>query len=115
MQKLLFQNPVFEIGGPNNVSVRKGDKWAVNFGHQVVGQAFDIVETGKEDVVIHTARLVGLMVIDMNLIDQKDLNLEHDPSCRTKDGLLSEMRKVYGEDQIAEDEMVTVLEFEIVS
>ena len=102
---LLFLNPVFHDG--LNITVRNGDKWMkVSVGDQLL-----IKKTGSEKV-IYTGTLVGKAHIPFKLIPDAWLANEHDPDCRTRDGLLRNgMIPAYPD--FTEENYVTVLLFTI--
>ena len=101
--KLDFSNAVFndEI----NVTVRRGDKWGVANPDDV----FHITDHGKST---GTAALIRAVIrTRFDSLTDDDLEAEHDPACRTTEGLLKVMGRVYPEFQ--EDEDVTLLVFTV--
>jgi hypothetical protein len=100
MQKLLFKNPVFHKGV--NVTCRKGTKWSGINGEVV------IAETGGKDVCIATIK--NTKTLRFMDLEEKDIVNEHDPSCRTWQGLYDVMVNTYGD--FDKRELVTILEFE---
>lgn len=100
---LLFKNPVFHKG--LNVSVRNGPKWGflVSPGDEVTLQ-----ETGGE--VKGTATIILTQTRKFDELPECWLKYEHDPNCRTLDGLEKELFRVYG-DSFGPD--VTVIFFEV--
>lgn len=106
LDTLLFTNPVFHKG--INVTCRNGYKWA-----QSLGSIVKIAETGNEDSWRY-GHILGVLVCNLNKIPEGILALEHDPSCRTSEGIITEMKRVYGED-LPEDAPTTVLMFEFES
>lgn len=85
---LQFKNPVFKEGV--NVTVWHGDKWL----HKVaVGDTVSIAETDGD--TLGAALVVGLLYMPARLIPLEVLELEHDPKCRTRDGLFEVMKEVY--------------------
>lgn len=100
---LLFSNPVFHSG--INVTVRNGYKWADALGN--------IVNVGDTDGLadLRPAHILGVLTTKLNKIPESILAQGHDPSCRTLDGIITEMKRVYGDD-LADDAPVTVLFFE---
>lgn len=106
MKKLLFSNPVFHDG--INVTCRNGYKWADS-----LGEIVKVAETGNEEEW-HYGLILGVLTCKLNKIPETVLAMEHDPSCRTSEGLIAEMKRVYGDD-LPEDAPTTVLFFEFES
>lgn len=92
-----FSNPVFKNGV--NLTVRRGTKW------HGVDRAFiqlsDFIRHGT--VALATEVKVFNELTDVDLID------EHDPSCRTVEGLAAEMKRVYPEFEVTDE--VTLVKF----
>ena len=105
LKKLLFSNPVFHDG--INVTVRNGYKWADALGEIVDVVDADAVEP-EEPMMAH---VLGVLTMQLDKIPESILEHEHDPNCRTPEGILQEMQSVYGDD-LQEDAPVTVLFFE---
>lgn len=103
MRTLLFSNAVFHDG--INVTCRNGYKWA-----DAMGELVKIAET-SDDEEWRYGHILGVLTVKLNKIPEGILALEHDPSCRTTEGIIKEMRRVYGED-LKEDAGTTVLFFE---
>lgn len=101
---LLFLNPVFHSG--LNISVRNGIKWM----KADVGDQLFIKKTGSEKVVC-TGTLKGKAYIPFKLIPDEWLANEHDPDCRTREGLLRGMKLAYHD--FTEENFVTVLLFTV--
>jgi len=95
---LLFQKPDFHQGV--NVTVRRGAKW---FGMLEVGDYVEIEATegfeneGMTGNYGYHLVLGVAFVKDLDDIDSELLKFEHDPTCRTDDGLLKCLREVYGD------------------
>jgi len=106
LRTLLFSNPVFHKGV--NVTCRNGYKWADAMN--------EIVNVEDTDGTTHygEAFILGVMTCKLNKIPECILSLEHDPSCQTNTGLITEMKRVYGE-SLSEDAPTTVLIFEFAS
>lgn len=106
LRTLLFTNPVFHNG--INVTCRSGYKWADS-----LGEIVKIEETGNEgERPGRYGHILGVMTVKLNKIPETVLAMEHDPSCRTQEGIIKEMKRVYGED-LPEDAPTTVLFFEL--
>lgn len=101
---LYFANPVFHTG--INITVRDDNEWMKK---AEIGDELFLQKTG-EGKVGFIVPLVGKMYLPLNWIPDEVLNLEHDPLCRTFDGLLHEMRRVY-RPEFSITNMVAVLFF----
>ncbi len=101
---LEFLNNVHREG--QNVTVRNGDKW---YKQVRPGDIVNIAETGKPPTA--QARIWGVLSCRFWDIPGVDLLLEHDPACRTSDGLYACMRQVYP--GFVGSNYVTVLHYEI--
>jgi hypothetical protein len=106
LRTLLFSNPVFH--GGVNVTCRNGYKWA--------DALHEIVKVADTDNVSEWqyAHILGVMTMKLDKIPETILSLEHDPECRTTDGIITEMKRVYG-DELKDDAPTTVLFFEFES
>ncbi|WP_269789918.1 hypothetical protein [Stenotrophomonas sp. Iso1] len=93
-----FANPQFHTG--HNISVRRGDRW-----HGVVQARID---RGAGRLSAPLPLLTELRRFDT--LTAADLRDEHDPACRTPEGLLAVMRRLYAGFQ--RDEMVTLVHFD---
>ena len=94
---LQFTNPVFRKGF--NLTVRKGTKW-----HNV--------EECRVELGGGYTKYVNRLethVMNFNELTDADLVYEHDPSCRTVEGLLKELKRVYPD--FAENDEVTLITF----
>lgn len=103
LRELLFSNAVFHDG--LNVTCRNGYKWADANGELVNVLDSDGTTNYGEAVIF------GVLVCKLNMIPEAILSLEHDPNCRTTEGIIAEMKRVYGAD-LKEDAPTTVLFFE---
>jgi len=101
---LLFNKPIFHDG--INVTCRNGYKWADSMGSIVNVQDTD----GTTDYGM--AHVLGVMTVKLDKIPECVLKLEHDPKCRDSDGIIAEMKRVYGEN-LKNDAPTTVLFFEM--
>lgn len=101
---LLFANPVFHKG--ENVTVRKGPK---HFQRLDMGDTVRLVnaETGE---VEGTGEVTQLYLSALRNIPDHLLPLEHDPACRTAEGLLEVLRGVY--EEVDEGTTVTTIIFD---
>ena len=106
LRTLLFSNPTFHSG--INVTCRNGYKWADAMG--------ELVKVEDTDGIVEWryGHILGVMTVKLNKIPECILSLEHDPNCRTTDGIITEMKRVYG-DELKDDAPTTVLFFEFES
>lgn len=96
--KLEFQKPVFNDG--KNISVRRGVKWSGAKGIVPINDSL-------QAEILFTQTFVFFSLLN------SDLENEHDPACRTYNGLLKEMDRVYpGFD---EREIVTIVHFNVLN
>lgn len=102
--ELLFDNPRFHQG--LNVTVRLGTKWAFNVR---VGDTVNLARASGGSV-IQTAIIQGIVMCKLDELPEALLALEHDPSCRTREGLRDELARVYKLD-INDDAWVVALIF----
>jgi hypothetical protein len=96
---LKFSNPVFNNG--RNLSVRRGEKWR--------GVEFAMIDLGGGEV----SPLVRLSTTTYGFNELRDEMLadEHDPACRTVDGLFKVMCEVYP--GFSRNEVVTLVRFNL--
>jgi hypothetical protein len=100
---LYFRNPTFKIG--TNVTCRRGIKWS-----SVTGP-ITVSELGTPPLKEYLIQAISTRVFRFSDLTDGDVANEHDPECRTYDGLYKEMRRVYpGFDS---REIVTLVSFEI--
>jgi hypothetical protein len=93
-----FSNPKFHTG--RNTSVRRGDRWH--------GVAQARIEQGAGR---HTGPLpLHTELRRFDMLTAADLRDEHDPACRTPEGLLAVMQRLYPGFQA--DETVTLVHFQ---
>ena len=94
MKQLKFSKPTFHEG--ENITVRRGTQWSGVSG---------VVPINDElcALVLYTQSFVFMGITD------DDLKLEHDISCRTRDGLYLELRRVYH--GFNPNEIVTIIHF----
>lgn len=108
MRELLFLNPALNDGV--NLTVRNGTKWAdVTPGERLTVRRSYAELDGRakdDEPAIATVTVLGAQVV--NFADARSepginaaLAFEHDPACRTFDGLLTAMERAYGEGQVS--------------
>ena len=109
MTVLYFLNPVF-VGG-ENITVRRGTKWDNAPKKEVyIVDTKDPLKEDGETKVLHVVD-ISTRVFRFSDLRDSDLISEHDPKCRTVEGLLSVMKRTYpGFD---ERELVTIVSFNI--
>jgi len=96
-----FRNPVFRKG--LNCTVRFGYKWA----NLKVGEKL-IFTSGQE------ARVERILVCRFKDLTDKDIKYDHDPHCRSKEGLFNCLSALYPEfARDKEQSVVTVIYFRI--
>ncbi len=95
-----FENPVFETD--LNVTIRNGPKWADTLG---LG---DVLEWG--DPYGMYGRVVGVAYVSLEEAPSALLELNHDPACRTREGLKATLDRLYG---LSKRRMVTVILFNL--
>ena len=109
--KLKFKNPVFHDGV--NTTVRRGVKWSIadepEFGYPIIDTNDPVTDDGK-DKIIGFAKPVDVKVVRMCDISDDMIRFEHDPKCRTYNGLLDVMKETYN--NFSDKEIVTVLTFD---
>ena len=94
---LEFSNPVFKDG--INLTTRRGRKWH--------GVDMAYIQLGGE--YRFGPAILATRVLPFNEVTDADLKNEHDPSCRTVEGLAVEMKRVYPEFDLTDE--VTLVEF----
>ncbi len=106
MQRILFAFPGGEVGTFPELftTVRRGGKWAEL---AKVGDKLELARTEGE-VYLGEARVEAIVCGPLDQISAELLGINHDPSCRTPEGILAGLRRAYGDD-VATDEPVTVL------
>ena len=113
MRILKFDNPVFQQGVPN-LTVRRGIKWAIPSNNETV----EIRDSCNKP--LGKARIVATRVTRFSDLHDGTLSSNHDPDCRTADGLYRAMCRSYNlRGRLApityfkEDEIVTLVYFEV--
>lgn len=94
-----------------NITVRRGLEWLQK--GLLPGESITlcVCPRGHDHTVIGRARVAFVMATQIASIPDELMAYEHEPSCRTKEGLLAAMSRVLGE--IRSDETVTVIGFEM--
>lgn len=100
---LLFLNPALREPNKPQVTVRRGTKWLNTDGQRIV-----VRETGTE-TDLATGYIQTTAAFPLNEVPQSLLDDEHDPQCRTPEGLMAAMVRAYPD--ITPDETVTVVVF----
>jgi hypothetical protein len=102
---LYFNKFVFYEG--ENLTVRRGIKWAGSDGSKVI-----VASTDESAHKPQIAEITRTIVIPFTGICDKWLLLEHDPKCRDWDALFEEMQRIYPD--FNPDEVVTLVFFRLV-
>ena len=101
MKELSFVNPKFNEG--LNLTVRKGTKWdQVDYGEAVW-------LTNQSGQIIGDAAITAKYVGPLNDMPETWLHHEHDPACRTVEGLVSVLRNIYGDFNPYRDAVVALM------
>ncbi len=108
MKTLLFLTPTFHEG--SNLTVRLGLKW---WDRVRVGDKVLVAKTGEEDNPLFEAEINGRFQFKMKYLPAWVLEGEHDPSCRTREGMLAAMQAAYPDIKDWDDQVVTVLRFKL--
>lgn len=103
---LEFLNPKWHYG--ENVTVRLGHKW-VEKAHE--GDIVEIVRTGSSEVIATGVITAIRSVLRFSQVNILDLWAEHDPECRTPDGLVKAMLRAYPDFTL--DSPVTIIQFHL--
>lgn len=124
MIELLFKNNVHEKGP--NTTMRKGVKWSIRL--QGVDEVV-LKETGSQERGVR-AKILNVNVLRMLDLSQdvppedgclergsglRMLDIQHDPACRTFNGLVLRMSEVYGHGTISAYDIITVIEYEVIT
>ena len=76
-----------------------------------VGDTVRIAKTGDEDNTLFEAEINGRFMFKMKYLPEYVLAEEHDPSCRTREGMIAAMRDAYPDVEDLDNQDVTVLRF----
>lgn len=105
MKYMYFHNGNFTED--RHITVRRGDRW---FNMVRPGEQVEFVDFETESVS-RTGKILGTEKMRFDKIPEEMLTMSSNPECKTKDGLLNNMRSIYEEFQPEED--VTVIFFEV--
>lgn len=94
MRQLKFDTPIFKEG--TNVTVRRGVQWSLEEVVEIAGAGINRIRT---------------KVMRFCDIGADDLVDEHDVRCRTPEGLLEQMNRLYVD--FDPRELVTIVEFDL--
>lgn len=105
-KRLDFKNCVHNEG--LNVTVRYGFKWdeLVNVGDRVI--------ITDNHLPKYLAKIEGKTTKSFEMIEEYEIRNEHDPECRTYDGLFQVMKKTYPTSLFTELSICTLLTYRIV-
>lgn len=112
MFRLDFLKNVHELARAPQSTVRLGDKWLRRA--LVPGTSLMVCETGAPLASGRAAVSREVSFCRLGEVPQRLLDLEHDPVCRTRDGLMATMRRTYG-DHVGPNSQVTVIVYELLS
>lgn len=90
--------------------MRLGNKW---WDRVRVGDKVRIAKTGAKDVTLHEAEINGRFTFKMKYLPEYVLEGEHDPRCRTREGMIAAMKESYPDVENLEEQDVTVLRFKV--
>jgi hypothetical protein len=94
MEQLMFKYPVFKEG--LNVTVRQGDKWWNFWVKDNPERKPKTVELATPDGKVFDIGVIEQVKnAEFVMVPSYVLALEHDPKCRTLDGLYNVMKEVY--------------------
>jgi hypothetical protein len=111
MEQLKFGKPVFKPG--INLTVRLGDKWDKNFSQERGEDGCVLVDLATVDgKKVGQGRIEFVTGYSFAEIPAYLLVLEHDPTCRTLDGLYNGLKSCY-RDQFNAGSWVTLLFFTV--
>lgn len=98
---ILFKKPTFHYG--LNITVRKGEKWAKL-------RRGDIVRLTDADTAntVAVGEVEAVATLPFYWLQDYNLEAEHDPNCRTVEGLLKEMERVYDGDFTTDDQVTLI-------
>lgn len=109
--RIKFAYPTFHPG--LNVTVRRGSKW-----HHRLRSEMERIEsptltltTLDDYAMVSSCEVLFLRTYELREIPQAVLDLEHDKSCHTLDGLMDELCSVYDGEAISSADLVTVIGF----
>ena len=99
LKTIHFNNPIFHDG--INCTVRHGYKWAD-------------LKIGEEILLNEIRRAVvkKLLICRFGELKKRDLSCEHDPNCRTVDGLFNALSEIYP--GFSNNSVVTVIYFKLI-
>lgn len=102
---LAFTNPVFHAG--ENITCRAGRKWLEGC---KPGDTLAVVRTGSREILFETTAK-HVWHAPLSWVPEAVLALEHDPGCRTRDGLSAELARHYPMPETGDFE-ITILSFD---
>jgi len=102
MRVLLFDGNNVHEEGKTQVTIRRGTKWS----DLQIGTEVGIRALGGNTIKVATVSFIHRCSLED--IPQWLLDMEHDPVCRSRGGLLGELTRVYGEG-IPDYETMTVV------
>lgn len=110
LRKIKFLNFIFDKNNIN-FTVRLGENY---YNELKIGEKIILINV-KDENEQKEARLVEFIKCNFSCIPKYVYDLEHDPTCKHKNGLIEAMKKAYGERFIAkEDAIVSCIGFRII-
>jgi len=106
MKYIYFHNAIFNKG--RHLTIRKGSKWYQSISQGEILTLVDM-ETGGSS---KTAKVLRIEVMNFQDIPEDILKLSLNPECKTKKGLLNNMKSIYLDFSPEKDE-VSLIFFEI--
>lgn len=102
---LLFKGNLTFHDDRMNLTIRRGVKWSFCSVGDIVNVSdadnrFEITEDGKhrditKPIILFKAKIVGTKLVRFCDLFDNDLEYEHDPNCRTVDGLSKVLSNIY--------------------
>lgn len=104
MRYMYFHNGIFDK--KRHLTVRKGGKWS----SVKSGEILALIDAETESFS-RTGKVLGTETMKFDTIPEEMLVMSSNPDCKTKKGLLNNMRSIYNDFEPEED--ITVIFFEV--
>lgn len=102
-KQMYFHSIDFSDG--KNITVRLGDKWSKNL---KTGDIIDVVDVETESIC-RKVKVTNVETFVFDDLSEDIIKMDHNICCKTKDGLRSELSKIY--DKFTPDSIVSVVTF----